>query len=254
MEKINQFSLQRFILLVQRYLAFNHKTLLIGFGAISGIIIVVGIFTAYYANGFFNVQPLVSLGQVLIFVGGLAITSNAYKEIHTPARSLFYLTLPATTSEKLFSNWLITSLVYIIVANLVLMLVILIPNLIGMLLWSLPLNVFNPLGSENIRVMSIYMVIHSIFFLGSLAFRKNNMLKTILSLFVISMTINVILIFFAWIFFGQIGFHIEPDTVNSGLQTIITQTLPKVAEIIFYALIIPFCLLVSYFKLKEREV
>jgi hypothetical protein len=254
MEKINQFSLQRFLLLMQRYLSFNHKTLLIGFGAISGIIIVVGIIMAYNSVGYFHIQPLVSFGQVLIFVAGLAITSNAYKEIHTPARSLFYLTLPATTSEKLFSNWFLTSLVYIIVANLVLMLVILIVNLIGMMFWSLPLNIFNPLSQENIRIMSVYMVIHSIFFLGSLAFRKNNMLKTILSLFVVSMAINLIMILFAWILFRQVGFHYQPDTINSGLQTIIAQTLPKVAEIMFYALIIPFCLLVSYFKLKEREV
>jgi hypothetical protein len=182
------------------------------------------------------------------------LTSNAYKEIHTPARSLFYLTLPATTSEKLFSNWLLTSLIYIVAANLLLMVVILIVNLIGMLLWSLPLNVFNPFSHDNIRLMSIYMVINSVFFLGSLAFRKNNMLKTILALFIIQIAFSAIIGLVAWLIFGQAGFHYQGENTNSGLQTLITQVLPRALEIAFYALIIPFCLLVSYFKLKEREV
>jgi hypothetical protein len=255
MEKINQFSMQRFILLMQRYLMFNSKTWLIGAGAIAGTLIVIALLQTYFAGGRFNLAGLVNTGQTFIFISGLIITSMAYNEIHVPARSQFFLTLPATTSEKLLSHWLITSVLFIIIANVLLTLILLLPNLVAAAAWNSPISVFNPFTQANLRLMSIYVVIQSIFFLGAIYFRHNNFLKTILSLFVISIIVNIIGFIIMYLAFGATGFQgnnfelVDPDFAFS-----MERIFPLTMKIIFYAIIVPFCLVVSYFKLKEREV
>jgi hypothetical protein len=254
MEKINQFSLQRLLLLMQRYITFNSKTWLIGIGAISGVLIIISLLQAYFSQGHFDIRSLVNTGQVMIFIGGFVITSMAYNEIHTPARSQFYLTLPATTAEKLFSTWLITSVIFILVANILLALVLGLANGVANLAWSSPINLFNPFTIDNLKLMGIYVVTQSIFFLGALQFRKNNFLKTILSIFVIAMVLNIITILFAYLLFGTDGLHLDAQTMSPNLSNIFENIFPKVMKTIFNVVLGPFFLLVSYFKLKEREV
>jgi len=254
MEKINQFSFNRFILLIKRYLIFNIKTLLIGLAAGSGVMIVVSLLQAYFSTGYFNVNALVTTGHTFIFVGGYILTSMAYNEIHTPARSQFYLTLPATAAEKLFSNWFITSIIYVIVTNLVLWLVLLLSNSIAHIAWSTPWDIFNPFAPSNTRLMAIYMATQGIFFLGALYFRKNNFMKTILSLFVISMIINLITVAFAYLIFGTPGLYTDMEAMDPDFGYNFITIMPKVMKGLLYWVLAPFCLVVSYFTLKEREV
>lgn len=254
MEKINKFSLQRFVLLMQRYVTFNSKSWLIGIGAISGVLIIISLLQAYFSQSHFDIRSMVNTGQVMIFIGGFVITSMAYNEIHTPARSQFYLTLPATTAEKLFSNWLITSVIFILVSNVLLSVVLGLANGIANLAWSSAFNIFNPFTIENLKLMGIYIVTQSIFFLGALQFRKNNFLKTILSIFVIAMIINIISVLFAYLLFGTDGMHLDAQTISPDLSNIFETIFPKVMKTIFNVVLVPFFLLVSYFKLKEREV
>jgi hypothetical protein len=254
MEKINQFSVQRFLLLIKRYLLFNAKTWLIGLGATSGVMIVIGVIQAYVSQFNYQVEPLVTTGQVIIYIGGFILTSMAYNEIHTPARSQFYLTLPATTIEKLFSQWVVTSLIFVVVANILLSIVLIIGNLIGNLVWSVPFDFFNPFALANIELMLIYIITQSIFFLGAIYFRKNNFLKTILSLFVIGTALNIITVLFALLIFGTEGMQIESGMMDIKFTTWLEETFPVAMKILFYGVLTPFCLAVSYFKLKEREV
>ncbi len=255
MEKINQFSLQRFLLLMKRHSLMNAKTWLIGLGGISGVLIVVSLIQAYTA-GSFNVEALSKFGIMLIFFGGLLITSMAYNEIHTPAKSQFYLILPATTSEKLFSHWLLTSIVYIIVAYAILSLVLGIASLLSALFFGAQMEFFNPFANENFMEMARYVVIHSVFFLGALYFRKNNLLKTLLTLFVVIMALSLFGSFVAWLVIGSgdFGGNLSQDDLNPSTFRFLTETLPLLARIAFWGLMAPFFLLVSYFKLKEREV
>ncbi|MFW5687338.1 MAG: hypothetical protein ACOCXV_00265 [Bacteroidota bacterium] len=254
MEKINQFSIQRFGLLMKRYVMFNMKTWFIGMGALAGVLIVISALQVIFSSGTFNISPLVTLGQIVIFVGGFLITSMSYNEIHTPARSQFFLTLPATTGEKLFSHWIITSVIFVVVANILLMVTLLIASAIANLSLSIPIDVFNPFEKQNLTLMSIYLVVQSVFFLGALYFRKNNFLKTILSLFVIQLIINIFTFLVAYLIIGHEGFQQDMDMANINMTEFASESFPVVMKILFYGVLAPFCLLVSYFRLKEREV
>ena len=254
MEKINQFSIQRFNLLMKRFIMFNLKTWGIGLGAIAGILIIIALLQAWATIGTGPLSMLISLGQVMIFTGGYIITSMAYNEIHTPARSQFYLTLPATTLEKLFSHWIITSIVFVLLANILLMASLAVGSLLVNIGWGSPIEYYNPFTERNLQLMLIYVITQSMFFLGALYFRKNNFLKTTLSLIVISLAFNIFSVLVAYLLFGSQMSGVEDNFTNVGLETLFTETIPRISKILFYGVLAPFCLLVSYFRLKEREV
>ncbi len=230
----------------------NLKTWLIGFGAISGILIVSTLLQSY-ATGFFNVGSLSSTGISFIFIAGYLVTSMAYNEIHTPARGQFYLILPANTFEKLLSNWLLTSVIYILVAQVLLSLVLIISGLLSALIFSTQIEFYNPFTEAGFKNMGIYVVTQSIFFLGALYFRKNNMLKTLLSLFVIIVVISTVSGLFGWIILGEFN-QINEENLPPQRLELFTDTIPQIARVLFWGLTAPFFLIVSYFKLKEREV
>lgn len=230
----------------------NIKTWLIGLGAISGVLIVIALLQSY-ATGFFNLESLLSTGITFIFIAGYIITSAAYSEIHTPARGQFYLILPANTFEKLLSNWLLTSIVYILVAHILLSIVLVIAGLLSSLIFSTHLDFYNPFTSAGLKNMGIYLVTQSVFFLGALYFRKNNLLKTLLGIFVIIIAMSLILSLFGWIILGNYNQINEESLPSQGME-LFTVTIPHIARILFWGLTAPFFLTVSYFKLKEREV
>ncbi|MBW6478460.1 MAG: hypothetical protein K0B37_03460 [Bacteroidales bacterium] len=252
MEKINQFSVQRLFLLMKRHSIMNLKTWLIGFGAISGVLIVMALLQSL-GSGTFNLDSLTATGISFIFIAGYLITSMMYNEIHTPARGQFYLILPATTFEKLLSNWLLSSIVYVLVAHIMLSLVLLIAGLLSAAIFSTSLDFYNPFTEAGFKNMGVYLVTQSIFFLGALYFRKNNMLKTLLSIFAVIVALGMIASLFGWIILGEFNQINEENLPPQGLE-FFTITIPNIAKYLFWGLTAPFFLVVSYFKLKEREV
>ncbi|MFN3556424.1 MAG: hypothetical protein ACK4VN_10705 [Bacteroidales bacterium] len=255
MDKINQFSIQRFILLIKRQILLNAKNWLVGLGAIAGILIIVSLLQSYLGKSF-NLPAMVNLGITLIFVVGYMLTSGIYSEIHTPARSQFYLTLPATTAEKLFSNWAITSLLYVLISFILLSLSIALTSLLASLLFGTQTAFFNPFQPDYLKVMGVFVVTHSIFFLGSLYFRKNNFLKTVLAIFILVMALSMIGGLLMYLLFepGLNNIELSNQQLDPAMQRLFEETIPQIARIIFWAVLAPFFVLVSYFKLKEREV
>lgn len=254
MEKINQFSMKRFLLIMNRYVTFNLKTWIIALGALMGIIIIVGLLNVYFSDGINILEPISVLAAVLVMTCGFILTSMTYSELHTPAKSQFFLILPATTSEKLFAHWMVTAVVYILIANLLVSLSVLIYTGISMVLWNSNFVFFNPFTIQNLELMGIYIVVQSVFFLGAIHFRKNNFMKTILSVFVIGTIINIIIVAISYLFVGNTNIEMSGDMANPELTHFIENVIPLAGKIFFYGLLAPLCLLVSFYKLKEREV
>ena len=252
MEKINQFSVQRLFLLMKRHSVMNAKTWLIGLGALSGVLIIIALIQSY-SNGFYNLSTLVTLGTVFIFIAGFIVTSATYNELHTPARGQFYLILPANTLEKLLSNWLLSSILYVLAAFIILSGVLGITTLLSSWIFNTDIAFFNPFTNDNMEIMGQYIVVQSIFFLGALYFRKNNFPKTLLSIFVILFGLSILMGFLGWIILGEFN-QISEENLPESNFVFFTETLPQIAKIIFWWITAPFFLLVSYFKLKEREV
>jgi hypothetical protein len=253
MEKINQFSLQRFILLMKRHMTLNHKTWLTGFAAIGGLLIIISQFQIFTSGGVLNLAVLVNTGTTFILIGGFLLTSMAYNELHSPARSQFLLILPATNLEKLLSHWFVTSFLYVALANIALFLSVLVASIISALVYGSTIEFFNPFTEQNARIMGTYIVIQSIFLLGALYFRRNNLLKTLLAIFLVMMVLSMWSGLIVYILGVPSGDY-NAESVSPVVANFFEFTLPRIAGIIFWVVLAPFFLIVSYFTLKEREV
>ena len=252
MEKINQFSIQRLFLLMKRHSVMNAKTWLIGLGAISGLLIVISVIQSY-SMGIYQFSSLVSLGTIFVFIAGFILTSATYNELHTPARAQFYLILPANTFEKLLSKWLLSSILFVLAAFVLLSGVLGVTTLLSSWLFKTDTVFFNPFTNDNIETMGQYIVVQSVFFLGALFFRKNNFIKTLLSIFVVLFGLSILMGFLGWIILGEFN-QVSDENLPESNFVFFTETLPQIAKFIFWWITAPFFLLVSYFKLKEREV
>ena len=247
------FSLQRFYLVLRRHMMYNQKTLLVSFAAAGAFLLVVSFLNTFTSRGEFSIETFNILGMVLLFVGGFLLTSRVFNELHTPARGQFFLTLPASNLEKLATAWLVSAPVYTIIALLGLTLVSLLASLLSALAFGSGIMVFNPLTKPVIFMAGIYLVTQSVFLLGAVYFRKNNFMKTLLALFVIQAVISTVLSLVFYLMFGRGGFQLTGEEIMV-FPAFLTEWLPRIMKVVFWGLTAPFFLVVSYVRLKEREV
>ena len=240
----DSFSPQRLLLLTKRIFAFNKKTWLTGAIIVYGFLALiwfVPIFTAFHVWHDFQTSRLLSAATFFYSLGGLFITSSIFDQLHTPSTAFLELTLPATTFEKLLSSWLISSVLFSVVAIAGYFILItflqLITTFIGPSNFSM--EIFNPFSWEIIKLVLTYFVYHSMFMLGSVYFKKNNFLKTLLVLILISVS-------FAFIT-GLLAFFQADNTIRFN-------EISSTVSYIIFLMIIALMYFFSYIRLKNRQI
>lgn len=201
---INQFSMERFRLVLKRTIVMNQRTWAIGFLSVGGFLLVVAILP--FITNMFNVaRPgFAAIREAAIFfymLGGLVLTSMIFNELHTPTKAFQFLMLPSTTFEKLAAAWFTATMIYTLATMasiFVLSVIIETIKAINTGVWSSFL-LFNPFTSEIVSTILLFFFYQSIYLLGAVYFQKNNFLKTLLVIIVVSLGL---------IFFVNIGFLI----------------------------------------------
>lgn len=256
MQENSTFDINRVKLLLIRQLRFSTQPLLIGFGAVIGLLVF--ILSMRIIFGGTNLSSTVFFGVIMPFfyVGGYIFTSTIFSELGTPQRGYMYIILPASTFEKLAVSWFITSFMYvaasIVVMFLINMFLVIISSLFSLSIVPF-INLFDP---TILKIYATYLVAQPIFILGAIYFKKSNFLKTVLSIILIGLAIGIFTAIAAKIIVFPHTFHMEfndhnmPENVNNFFVNIFAPTM----KVIFWCFMAPFFLTVSYFRLKEREV
>ena len=260
----NLFNGSRLALLLKRDFYIQYKTYLLALSAIFCVLLVFNFLAIAtgQADGFNLVfYPLT------LFIGGFLFTSLAFQELATARGRMFYVNIPASNFEKILSKLFITGPCYVIVSLLLYFIFSLLVYILTNLVLKTAHPVFNPLQKSIWHAIQVYLVLHSVFLLGSISFKKNALLKTILALsglglFLLLFLALVLYSFHFFISLGEqyyISFRIfdihlhENMAVPVGLSRI-GQTIQSFIHIFFWYLLAPLMWLVSYFKLKEIEV
>ncbi len=255
MKQNNIFSIRRLYLLIRRYVLSNTSGLFIAFGGLAGTLMVISLLVAYFNPA--NLPGLIPFYLSIMFIGGYIFTSNIFSELDYPRRAHHYLTLPVSVTERLGSAWIVTGILYPLLAFLSIGLIVFVANLIMNFAFDLQpfQGVFSQTGLNAIRT---YLVTQSVFLLGAAYFRKNNFLKTLLAMFVVGMVLAVITGLFGWMLLSPYvpggEFSIGPGNLSAGMESLFMNTIPATARILFNYLAVPFFLAVTWFTLKEREV
>jgi hypothetical protein len=256
MNENSYFDINRIKFLLSRQLRFSTQTLLIGFGAVAGLIIFILTLTVIFDNAPVNNELFYGLIMPFVFAGGYIFTSTIFSELRTSHRGYLYLTLPASTLEKLFVSWFITSVLYSLAAMLIMFSINLILMAVSVIFSAPPVPVFNLFEPYVLKMYAIYMVTQPVFILGAIYFRRVNFLKTLLALFVIGFVISVYTTTAAnlIVFHGFNSFEFNNHDMPGSVQDFFENTFAPVITALFWYCLAPFFLIVSYFRLKERQV
>jgi hypothetical protein len=244
----NSFSSDRVLLLCKRHIAMNRKTWGIGFAAVFGLLAVMWyypILTPGTPWHRFSTEALLSAGTFFYIGGGLFLTSFIFDELHSSSTAFLTLTLPATSLEKLVASWLVSALLFTAVsfAGYYLLTLLLFVSTKLTLTTEIPHIFHNPFGEGLGDATVTYLTYHSIFLLGAAYFKKNNFLKTALSLIILGITLFFTLAAGLFLFaFDGSSFHLNLNDLAPAIQHLIILA------------IIASALFATYVRLKNRQV
>jgi hypothetical protein len=202
--------------------------------------------------------------RLILYIGGIIVTSHIFKGLHDEVKGSAWLILPASTLEKFVSRLILLILFYPLGIILLVFLVSHISGYFNVLLIGASHGTFNPFDKIVLCRTGDYIVIQSLFLFGTIYFKRNPAL-TLLAI----VGYLILLVFIARIFFMVI-FSQYPDSFydffNMGEwvgwvswifeheQEIAYKIIYWVFVIYYWCFIAPIFWLAGYFRLKEKEV
>ena len=256
------FDVKRFGYLLKRESFSNLKLFLIALGAVSGILLIIFLITVlqwkngklvdyrWEAHQYFFIPPYVIIGVLF--------TSLAYKDLLHVNKAYAYLTLPVSNFERTVSMLLLTTVVYTVLFIVYYLVFSTLLNALGMMISPREFAFFDFTSEPVIKAIKLYLVIQSVFLLGAAAFKKFPFLFTLLTIFLAAVTLIIITLISVRLLFAEyFGSNMDinmKDYVSKDLQNFLTEDLAKILETVFWYILAPVCWVITYLKLKEREV
>jgi hypothetical protein len=203
---------------------------------------------------------IIKFGLILL-IGGFLNASVAFREFRTLPTRAEYLALPGSSLEKLSVKWLISNPLFILMISLMMALATSIFGPIIAKFGGSPYTNEIFFSRDYWNLVGIYFVIHSIFLLGSIAFNKYAVVKTILVL-LIALAVVVILnaLFFRIVYADMFDSLFQLKPIEGDRQFGDKYDNPgemwqiKFFIFVFKYLLAPVVWVASLFKLSEKEV
>ncbi len=258
MFKRNAFRFSRIYLLVRNAVLLNRSSIAIVAAAAAGVLLLISFVDAF---GACRAELHRNLYLVVLFLGGLLLTSRSFKELHDPVKGISWLLVPASLLEKTLAWLLLTTLVFILGSMGFYLAFSVISEGLNMLAFGRRHFLFFPFDPFVLKGALSYTAIQAPFFLGAVYFRKHALSKTILALLTFSLMLGLgVLVVARVLFWGQgIAWDFEAVFAGTDLSEKWAQlanlgkTAAVAAKSLFWA-VVPFvCWTTCYFRLKETE-
>jgi hypothetical protein len=273
---MNQFfSLKRFTLLVLKHWADNRKRYVLSVLAFTGLLIVWFVFMllAEKDSLIFN-DPQYITYFFPLFIVGTFFASSYFSDLGSKAKGANFLLIPASAFEKLLCSLLFVMILFFIVLTSVFYLIDMLAvsfynNFLltsGTSTKAEMINVFdvnflkvNP--DTSINFLIFFLIIQSAFLLGSVYFEKYSFIKTIIAGFVAWFILFCVM----YLFYSQLlpgghypeGFFTSYRVYVDGSNDHLVQ-IPEWMGIVIRFFVIyataPFLWIVTYYRLKEKQV
>lgn len=176
------FDSKRVVQTIVREFALNKLNLLI----IAGSMILISLVITYIAGQFYasptslyNFPKEYHAYPIVIFIYCIAVTSFIFAELNVPEKQIDYLMLPSSTFEKYISKFLLTTFGFLLLAVLAHSINTMQVNILNR---GISTNDLQVKSTNFYEMLKLYLVWHSVFFFGSVYFRKMELAKTILVL------------------------------------------------------------------------
>ncbi|MES2881881.1 MAG: hypothetical protein V4676_07025 [Bacteroidota bacterium] len=274
---MNQFfSLKRFSLLVVKHWADNKRRYALSILAFLGLLVTWFAFTML--TGFDNIPMGKAVQQITFFFSLFAVgtffASQYFGHLGSRSKGINFLLVPASAFGKLLCSLLYTVLLFFVVFTaayyLVNTLMVAIANTLpassGGLAKPSVVNVFKIIlikfnTDSTINFLLFFFSVQSAFLLGSIYFEKYSFIKTIITGFVAGFILFCLMYFFNELllpegdypsgFFTTYVVHV--DGVNDHLIEIPSWIGEVFRFLVMYG-VAPFLWVVTYYRLKEKQV
>jgi hypothetical protein len=239
MSSNNYFNLRRIFLLVKADLTLYRNAIFIGFASLAALIVLGNLISP---RNMFSVDQNPSLFLLLLGVG-YWVSSMSFRGIHKKPDGLFLLTLPASSLEKLLAKWLITSIGYIVLALMSYTVIYWILAAVAFIFGRASHFTNLPLSIYIWRIIFDYVMLQSIFLMGSIYFKKYAFIKTIFGVICVSILMTVLAGVVDKLFWPD--FVIDLHFVSGGVS-ISSFIIKFVVAVVFWS--------VAYLRLRESEI
>ncbi len=256
--------MRNILLLLRKQLYEDKKGLIIYVSVVFGFLLIPNLiagFVGRFTNSY-DEMNYVPLFINLLLVGGFIMVSITYaQEMYSKVRQHAWLMLPVHAHEKLIAKFIYHAVLY----PLALLIFVFLSSVIIEGMNAILFKASSPLlDMTNILIWKMilhYMVLQSIFLLGATYFKSAHLVKTVLSLMILSIVLSLILALIARIVYAPYaqqlfhgGIHIDDTMVVMNARALdLGNTYATIGKTIYWALLAPFCLVVSYFRIREVE-
>ena len=256
-QAINQiFSLPRWLRVLRIELYQNTQAFFIILAAVLGLSGLVNFLS--YDENIFPLHQVFYFGLTLS-LGGLIFTSLVFSELHKSGADLRFITLPASNFEKLLAKYSFSSFGYLVGSAFLYFCITGLTSLLSLLIFGKAQPLFNPFNFEGLVGFGVYLVLHSIYLFGAVFYKRLafalTSLSIILVVFILSLFVGLFFlilnadVFIAHGFLAFTGLtELSPQSENLNL---IFQT---VSELVFWVVLPPYFWILTYLRIKEKEV
>jgi len=198
---------------------------------------------------------------LILFIGGMRFTARIFHEIHSSASGMHYLHIPASRWEKFLLNGAFSLLFFPILCLILYYGGTIFGNLIAPVMPSvlnyrtIEISSLIPFGYIP-KMIPQYLICHSVFFLGSLVFKKHPTTKTFIANILFSIAVGIIQMVLMTLLWENVHVAEELIVKKSLDLSQLLEIMPSLVYLKYlcYASLILFFWMVSYYKFKEKQV
>lgn len=214
-----------------------------------------------FANTFFRALSVGFFFNIMLLFG-VVMVSRAFSEAHEKEKGIHYFMVPAAVEEKFFLKLLVTLVGFYLFTLLVCLVANRLAGMLSPLLSSsTTVPDFDPLQPEIFDKFKRYLFFHSLYFAGSLFFKKSNFLKTSFVLLVVTFVLFLVVGSYLkdYLIQSQAGrgvVHLHFNNLGGFEQVlgISADSFSLVFQVAIY-IVMPLLLYsISFFKFKNLEV
>jgi len=192
-----------------------------------------------------------------ILVAGFIFASMSFNELHSKDQRHVYLSLPASNLEKFLSKLFLSTIGFASALTLMYWIFSLLISPLATYILGTEFDAFNPFIGNAWLSIRLFLILQSIFLLGSVYFNHYAFVKTNGALLVFAIVSVAILYLLARIILAQYfeGWVFRPRNVvpSTYMEIFMEDKGTRIAKFLLWFVLAPFMWVVAYFKLKERE-
>lgn len=248
------FNLNRFKNILKRELYSNFKQLVLVIGAMYSIFTIVTFLIFQFGGKPTNQESLYNFHlitfAVMLFVGGAFVASLSFADLRSKMKAHFYLLTPSSAFEKFLANLLISFVGYMIFMIVSYYIYSHIFNWIVDAVYDIPFKAIDFSDKELLIAMRFFVFVQSLFYLGSVYFKKIPLILTPISSFVIVSLLMIFSHILKTIIFTDI--NIDHQVNHANMEDFFA-LYKSIGEIILFYVLPPILWYVTYLKLNEKE-